>query len=539
VDRIIPICKLAIAGALITAPSLAAAKQDDPVNRYAAARLAEMSDRADVALKDYIELYREAPGSAVLADRIFDSAIRVGDMAAALRAVRAQELSGEISAEAPLLLFADAYGKRNWSMALLAADELAASSNFGFIAPILRSWVNVGQRKAPDLPAADPQADPLFAFYANDQRIYLDLASGNYSSAKLGLRSIAAMNGAYVRDLMLRAAPVIAAQGDEAFADALIGTAMGADRLAPGGGKGSVKLSAAEGLSALHVRLAAALLEQNVTNQALVLARLGVIYAPDREPAKLVLGNALDANGLGRQAAAVRATIADTSSYWPQAIQDRAAKLSPDEGVVLTAAAARRWPQSMALALLSAQSQEAAKDLDGAVNSFRKIVETAEKAGVAPRRRAYYHLMLASALDNAGNWVAAREALDKALVLDPNNAQILNYLGYSLLERNELARALPMIRKAYQFAPDSPAITDSMGWAYFQSGEFGEAVILLEKAAKAAGNDLAINEHLGDAYWRSGRLRDARYSWGVASQTAEGDAVQRLAGKIDIGLPSR
>ncbi len=535
---IIPICRLALASALIGTPSLVTAKKDDAVNRYAAARLAEMDNRDSAALKTYVELYRETPNSAVLADRIFDSAIRVGDMTAALRTVRAQELHGEISAEAPLLLFADAFARKNWPMALLAADELAARSNFGFIAPFLRSWVNVAQRKAPDLPAADPQADPLFAFYANDQRIYLDLASGNNAAAKLGLRNIAVMDGAYVRDLMLRASPMIAAQGDEVFADALIGTAVGADRLAVVGA-GNSKLSPAYGLSALHVRLAAALLEQNVTNQALVLARLGLQYAPDSDPAKIVLSKAMDANGLDSQALALRTTISESSYYWPQAIRDRAAKLAPDEAVALTGAATRRAPQSMALALLAAQSQEAAKDLTGAASNYRKIVDMAAKRGVTPRQRAFYHLLLASALDNAGNWAAAREALDEALALDPNNAQILNYLGYSLLERNELSRAVPMIRKAFQFAPESPAITDSMAWAHFQSGDFDEAVTLLERAAKASGNDLDINEHLGDAYWRSGRLRDARYAWGVASQTAEGDAAQRLSGKIDIGLPPR
>ncbi len=534
---ITPICKLALAAALIGAPSLAAAKKEDAVDRYATARMAEMGNRDDVALKNYIKLYREAPDSAVLADRIFDSAIRVGDMEAALRAVRTQQLRGQISGEAQLLLFADAFARKNWPVALIAADGLAARSNFGFMAPILRAWVNVAQRKAHGLPAADPQADPLFAFYSNDQLIYLDLASGSYGGAKRGLRNIAAMNGAYVRDLMLRAAPVIAAQGDEAFADGLIGTAMGADRPATGGRTGNPKLSAADGLSALHIRLAAALLEQNVTNQALVFARLGAGYSPDSEPAKLMLAKAMDANGLNQQASLLRATISDNSYYWPQAIQERAGKLAANEAIMLTGAATRRWPQSMALALLAAQAEEAAKDLAGAAISYRKIVDIAARRGVSPRQRAYYHLLLASALDNAGNWPAASETLDEALALDPNNAQILNYLGYSLLERGEIARAMPMIRKAYQFASDSPAITDSMAWAHFQSGDFAEAVTLLETAAKAAGNDPAINEHLGDAYWRSGRLRDARYAWGVASQTAEGEVAQRLSGKIDIGLP--
>ncbi len=539
--RTIRICKLALAAASLAAAPSAVAKTTDPVDRYAAARLAEIGNLDGDALKGYIKLYSDAPESAVLADRIFDSAIRTGDMAAALRAVRAQELRGEVSGEAPLLLFADAFRQKNWPMAMLAADELPTRGNLGFMAPILRSWLNVAQGKAHDLAIVDPQTDTLFAYYSNDQRIYLELASGEYAKARLGLRGIAATGGDYVRDLMLRAAPVFAAQGDDMFADALIGTGIGADRLAvatlPIDKKRKAKVLANEGLSALHVRVASALLEQNANDQALVLARIAFWYAPDSEPAKLVLANALSAHGLKRHATLITESIPQTSLYWPQAIQQRVGKLEPSEAVAVARDASQRWPKSPTLALLAAQSQEAAGDLVGAADSYRTILEDAVKAGASPRLRAYYQLLLASALDNSGNWEAARAELDAALVIDPNNAQILNYLGYSLLERNQdISRATAMIRNAFEIAPDSVAIMDSMGWAYFQTGDYAQSIPLLERAAKASGNDLAINEHLGDSYWRSGRLRDARYAWRVASQAADGDAAARLVGKIDIGL---
>lgn len=536
------ICRLALAAVLLAAPSMAFAKTEDAANRYAAARLAEIGNRDADALKGYIKLYREAPESAVLADRIFVSAIRNGDMPAAVRAVRAQELRGEASGEAPLLLFVDAFRQKNWPMAMLAADELSARGNLGFIAPILRSWLNVAQGKAHDLALADSQAEPLLAYYSNDQRIYLDLVAGEYAKAKLGLRGIASSGGDHVRDLMLRAAPVFAAQGDDMFADALVGTAMGSDRLAvealPFDRNHKATLSPDEGLSALHVRIASALLEQNLNDQAVLLARIAAWYAPESEPAKLVLANALNALGLNGKASMLIESIPPTSLYWPQAIQQRVGKLAPDEALRLAREASQRWPKSPTLALLAAQSQEAAGDLTGAVERYRKMLDEAAKASASPRQRAYYQLMLASALDKSGNWVAARAELGAGLVIDPNNAQILNYLGYSLLERNEdVPRAMTMIRKAFEIVPDSTAIMDSMGWAHFQTGDLVQAVTLLEKAAKTSGNDLAINEHLGDAYWRSGRLRDARYAWQVASQTANGDAAARLVGKIDIGLP--
>lgn len=536
---ITPICKLAVAAALSCSSSLVSAKTEDTVDQFAAARLAEIGNRNGDALKGYIKLYREMPDSAVLADRIFDTAIRSGDMVAALRAVRAQELRGDVSGEAPLLLFADAFTRKNWPMARLAAQELSVRGNFGFMNPILQSWVNVAQGKAADLPEADANADPIFAFYSNDQRIYLQLATGEFAKAKLGLRGMAAVGDNYARDLMLRAAPVISAQGDDMFADAVVKAVMDADRQAlPVTKKRKAKLSVEEGLSALHVRISAALLEQNLKNQALVLARIALWYSPDDEPAKLMLANALAAQGLNKQASASAQTIMPTSLYWPQAVKQRVANLAPAEATILTQKAALDWPKSVDLALLAAQTEELTGDLPSALARYRSIVENAATGGVSPRQRAHYHLLLASALDKAGNWNDARVQLDLALVLDPNNAQILNYLGYSLLERNQdVARASAMVRKAFEFAPGSTAIMDSMGWAHFQTGEFAQAVTLLENAAKASGNDLAINEHLGDAYWRSGRMRDARYAWRVASQTAEGEIASRLAGKIDIGLP--
>ena len=536
---ITPICRLAVAAALACASSLVSAKTENAVDQFATARLAEIDNRNGDALKGYIKLYQKAPDSGVLADRIFNTAIRSGDMAAALRMVRTQELRGEVSGEAPLLLFADAFARKNWPMAKLAADELSVRGNFGFMNPILQSWVNVAQGKAADLPEADANADPLFAFYSNDQRIYLQLATGEFANAKLGLRSMAAIGDNYARDLMLRSAPVISAQGDHMFGDALVRSAVDADGQAwPLAKKRKAKLSAKEGLSALHVRIAGALLEQNLKDQALVLARIALWYSPDDEPAKLMLANALAAQSLNQQASALAQTIMPTSLYWPQAVKQRVANFAPAEATILAQKAARDWPKSVDLALLAAQTEESVGDLPSATARYRSIVDNAATGGVSPQQRAHYHLLLASALDKAGNWKDARVQLDLALVLDPNNAQILNYLGYSFLERNQdVARASAMVRKAFEFAPGSTAIMDSVGWAHFQTGEFAQAVTLLEKAAKASGNDLAINEHLGDAYWRRGRMRDARYAWRVASQTAEGEVATRLAGKIDIGLP--
>jgi tetratricopeptide (TPR) repeat protein len=537
----IRICNLWIATALIAVPSLAVAKADDAVNQYSAARLAEIGNRDDEALKGYIKLYRQAPDSAVLADRIYDSAIRSGDMPTAIRAVRAQELRGDVSSEAPLLLFADAFRQKNWTLAALAVDELATRSNLGFMAPILRSWINVAQGKPHDLPDAEEKSDPLFAFYSNDQRVYLDLAAGDYSKAKLGLRNMALVGGDNMRDLFLRAAPIIAKHGDAAFAEALVGTAMGPDRLPVAALPSANKLTPEAGLASLSTRISSALLEQEILEPALVLGRVASWIDPTNEPAKIATARALAAQGQAEAALALLTAIPSSSFYWSRAVGERIAILNGqtqfDDALAAARDGAQRWPKSANMKVLVAQALEAKGDIESAATEYRAIADMADKGGNSPHQRANYRLLLASALDKSGNWSAAKQEMEAALILDPNNAQILNYLGYNMLEKGgDPERALAMIQRAFEMVPDSIAIMDSMGWAHYQTGDIDKAVPLLEKAAKAAGNDVSINEHLGDAYWRAGRRRDARYAWGVAGQTADDVAAMRLASKADIGL---
>jgi Flp pilus assembly protein TadD len=187
--------------------------------------------------------------------------------------------------------------------------------------------------------------------------------------------------------------------------------------------------------------------------------------------------------------------------------------------------AQKRSPNSVAVKLMLAQVQQEGGKLTQAIEAYRALSDAAEAAKSLPRQQAHYDMLLASALDQSGNWPAARVELEKILIIDPNNGQVLNYLGYSLLERGiDKERATAMVKRAYDMNPSSSAVTDSLGWAYYQQGDLGRAVPLLEKAAKAEAGDVAINEHLGDA-------------WLAAVPNAEGDAATRIAAKIDFGLP--
>ena len=88
---------------------------------------------------------------------------------------------------------------------------------------------------------------------------------------------------------------------------------------------------------------------------------------------------------------------------------------------------------------------------------------------------------------------------EKIAELNPDQAQVLNYLGYSLVEEGlNLDEALGMIEKAAAREPDNGAIIDSLGWVLFQLRRYDEAVVQMERAAALVPVDAVVNDHLGD-----------------------------------------
>lgn len=136
-------------------------------------------------------------------------------------------------------------------------------------------------------------------------------------------------------------------------------------------------------------------------------------------------------------------------------------------------------------------------------------------------------------------WPEAEADFRTALAIRPDQPQILNYLGYSLVERGEkLDEALMMIEKAVAAQPENGAIVDSLGWVLFQLGSYEDAVVHLEKAAALEAVDPIINDHLGDAYWAVGRFTEAEFQWNRALSFMEPDdeEADRVRRKLVVGL---
>jgi tetratricopeptide (TPR) repeat protein len=179
-------------------------------------------------------------------------------------------------------------------------------------------------------------------------------------------------------------------------------------------------------------------------------------------------------------------------------------------------------------------------DLYRAANRFPDAVKVLDKLISADPGDAdwaiYYER--GTALDRAGRWPEAEKDLQKALMLRPDQPDVLNYLGYSWVTRGErLPQAISMLQKAYVAQPNSGEIADSLGWAYYNMGDFNQGVKMLERAVGLEPVNPEINDHLGDAYWRAGRKTEAQYQWSrVLSLKPAAELKASVERKLSSGL---
>ena len=131
--------------------------------------------------------------------------------------------------------------------------------------------------------------------------------------------------------------------------------------------------------------------------------------------------------------------------------------------------------------------------------------------------------------------------IQTALKLSPDQPELLNYLGYSWVDRGRnIPQALTMLEKARSLRPYDGYIVDSVGWAYFKLGRYEEAATTLAAAVLLVPGDPTINDHLGDALWHAGRRIDARFQWNHALTFSDADtdkaAIER---KLKTGLTEK
>jgi len=172
----------------------------------------------------------------------------------------------------------------------------------------------------------------------------------------------------------------------------------------------------------------------------------------------------------------------------------------------------------LARAAAASGSADARLTLADILRSNDQYAESAEILSglIAESKTPDWRLLYARgvAYERMGRWGEAQADLAAALKQRPDEPELLNYLGYSLIDRGErLKDALAMVEQAVAADPRSGAMVDSLGWAFYRMGDYQKAVQKLEQAVELDAGDPEINNHLGDAYWKVGRRDEAQFQW--------------------------
>lgn len=176
-------------------------------------------------------------------------------------------------------------------------------------------------------------------------------------------------------------------------------------------------------------------------------------------------------------------------------------------------------------------------------NQQEALLETNKLIGEL--KRGEYEDMLADTFqmralkyDALGNRSKAVADLRRALELSPDDARMMNNLGYMLLsERNSLEEAFRLLQTAYQINPDDIAVNDSIGWAYHLKGDSQTALPYVEYSfEKVPEPETAA--HLGEILWRLGETERAVKIW-TKGAALDGDkkVLDDTLKKFDIVLP--
>lgn len=224
------------------------------------------------------------------------------------------------------------------------------------------------------------------------------------------------------------------------------------------------------------------------------------------------------------------ATMAQIGIAGAEQSQDRT-----EEAITRLTALAGDHPDDYAVQLALGDALRRAERFDQAVPAYDRAI--AILGDPQPAQWSIYYSR-GVAEERAGLFDRSVADLSMALKLNPGQPQVLNYLGYSWVDRGEnLEEAMEMIRQAVAAEPDQGYILDSLAWAYFRTGQYQEALDPMERASLLDPVDPIVTDHLGDVYWMNGRQREARYQWhrALSFEPEEKDAI-RIRRKLEVGL---
>ncbi|MET3896929.1 tetratricopeptide (TPR) repeat protein [Devosia sp. UYZn731] len=451
---------------------------------------------------------------------------------------------------AELVVATEALKERRYPAAESALSDIGQDSFTAITGGILRAWAMVGDNKAKD---AESELDKLgqggledfllfhralMAEAAGDTDKAIDLAGQAFDAEP----NVARVVEVYARilanaghfDQAKEAIAKFEAQGLNHPIVTIVKNMIDAGKK-PGVFASSVQVGAAE----MYHGIGVALSRDGSMDLSIVFLRLALYLDPQADVISLALGQLLDQAGQNEAANAIYDGVPATSPMKPTAVVRIAQNLDtmgdrPEALRRLGNIVATR-PNDLDAVSVMGDLLRYDEQYPAAADAYTKAL--AISGGQSPSDWRFYYVR-GIAYERAGVWPKAEADFLEALKLNPDQPQVLNYLGYSWIDKDmHYDQALEMIQKAVAAVPQDGYIVDSLGWAFYKLGRTDEAVTTLEQAVQLLPNDPEINDHLGDAYWKAGRELEAKFQWKIAASVDTiGDVKKRTVSKLANGL---
>jgi Flp pilus assembly protein TadD len=543
--------RLALA-ALLGAAALPA-RAESLSGAYLAAMQADFRDDYAAAAAYYDEALAIDPANVRLLTNAIVAHTATGNFAAARALADRLEAADPSNQVATLVRLGDRLAAGNFDSAETILSAAGDTMN-PLLGGLLAGWIEVGRD---DFPAAQQKFDALtgndalVAYGQYHKALALALA-GDFVSAEAlmagGDKGPLHLN----RSSVVAHAEILAQLGREAEAVAVIDTAMSAgqpdaplldlrNRLAAGEEVPFDQVtSAKDGAAEVFLTLADALNAPETARVALVHARIAQQIRPGLVEARLLTAQILEAESQFVLATEALADVPPDSPWYVttqirRAATQRAAG-DPAAGIATLAALAESHGDMIEVESALGDALRAEERFPEAAGAYSRAIELAGEP-----RPAHWVLFYTRGIsyERAGDWPKAEADFRKALELEPGQPLVLNYLGYSMVEKQEnLDEALAMIAAAARAQPDDGYITDSLGWVLYRLGRYPEAVAPMLRAVELTPDDPVINDHLGDVLWKVDRKREAEFQWRRALSFGPADDLDmdRIRKKLAEGL---
>ena len=297
--------------------------------------------------------------------------------------------------------------------------------------------------------------------------------------------------------------------------------------------------TAKDGLAEVFFNIAGTLAQGSSSDLALIYGRLALRLRPSFPLAQLLLGGLLESLSRGAEAITLYKKVNPNSPmYWSARLR-RASSLDEmgrtKEAITLLSQMAVERKDRFEPLIKIGDLHRSNKEFEKAINAYNRGIKR-----VGMLDKTHWSLLYARgiAFERTKNWRNAEIDFLRALELSPKQPFVLNYLGYSWVDRGvNLVRAKRMIHRAVELRPDDGYIVDSLGWVLYRLGDYAGAEKNLERAVVLRPEDPTINDHLGDAYWRVGRKFEARFQWNRAlSLDPDKELIPVIVEKLRDGL---